>query len=389
MSGATEFMAPILQDQTYRQNEATLPAELAQKAASTRYTAALADRVETESAGEKKVAAQLAQAAGVPAQAGGNGSISEQLSGMSSMYAKAGLPNKAAEYAEKASQAAAHEATARAAIVREAAAKTKLQGEQFKQASTLLSEVTDQASWEQANALFAQQTGQDSPFKAIPYDPKIVKMLQDVSMNAYQKQMVQLRATAVGAQVANIKSSIESRGVRDGVALERLRVTQQREGRLAKAGGKDIGAPGKPEVAAADKLIGDTGLEGDERDAAAFSIASDAKVLRRKNPGLSADEALRQAALTAKTNGSISPGAQHLLSRNEPAKFSPPQPLPAHGDPSKLVKGQRYADGKGNVATWDGKGWTAKGKVGGSPAAKAAPAAGPDDGEDPEGDDNE
>lgn len=391
MSGiGTQFMEPVLQNQEYNQREATLPAELAQKAASTRYTAALADRVEQESAADKNVAAQLSQMAGVSPQGGGNGSVSSRLNSMSEMYAKAGQPGKAAQLAMQASQAAAHEATVTQKQVQEAASQAKLAGEQFKMASGLLSGVKDQDSWETANGLFEKQTGQPSPFKNIPYDPKIVKVLQDASETAYQKHLVELRQQAVAAQVANVKSAIESRATRDNVALERLRVTNQREARLAKTGGKDIGAPNKAEMTAADKLLGDTGLEGDERDAAAFSIASEARVLRRKNPGISADEALRQAALSAKQNGSITPGVHHMLARNEPAKFSSPISVPASGKAADLVDGQLYKDAQGKTAIWDAKakGWKPAGKATAGKAT-APVSSGSSDGEDPEGDDNE
>jgi hypothetical protein len=388
MSGiGQEFMAPILQDQTYRQNERTLPVELAQKAANTRYTTALADRVESETAAEKKVAAMMAQQAGMPPGAGGAGSISDLLLGQSDMWAKAGSPVKAAALAQQAAQARAHEATARAAQVREAAAKVKMQGDQFKRATELLSGVKDQESWQNANTLFEKETGQESPFKSIPYDPDTVKALQGAAMTAYQKAQVELRGKAVQATITNVASEIKSRAVRDGVALERLRVSQQREQRLSKAGGKDIGAPGKAEVSAADKLIGDTGLEGDERDAAAFSIASEAKMLRRKNSALSADEALRQAALTAKMNGSITPGQHNYLSPNVPAKFNAPVSLPTSGKKSDLVPGQLYKQGD-KTARWTKDGWQLVGKS--APKAEApSGGGGSSDGEDPEGDDNE
>lgn len=385
---ASEFMQPILQDQAYRQAEQLQPVEIAQKVASTRYTSALADRVEQGAAADKSVAAQMAQMAGAGPQQGGTGSVSERLNAMSEMYAKAGLPTKAAALAQQASQAAAHEATASAAAVRSAAQKVKLQGDQFKMASNLLANVSDAQGWANANALFEQQTGQESPFKAIPYDPKVVKMLQDASLSAYQKSQLALRGEAVKATVANVKSEIESRATRDGVALERLRVTQQREDRLAKNGGKDIGSPGKPEVAAASKLLGDTGLEGDELDAAAFSIASEAKVLRRKNPGISADEALRQAALTARTNGSITPGQHHILSRNDPAKFSAPVSLPASGKKADLVDGQLYKSPDGKTAVWDKKAGTWKAPAGKSTSV-APSTGGGSDGEDPNGEDDE
>jgi len=390
MSGlGQEFMAPILQDQTYRQNEQDQPVELAQKAASTRYTTALADRVEMETAAEKRVAATLSQYGGMAPQGGGTGSISSQLLGMSSMYAQAGQPTKAAALAQQAAQAQAHEATARAAAVREAAAKVKMQGEQFKMAAELLGGVKDQESWQNANRLFEEQTGQESPFKNIPYDPKVVETLKDASMTAYQKQVLDLREKSVKATITNVASEIQSRAVRDNVALERLRVSQQREQRIAKAGGKDIGAPGKAEVSAADKLLGDTGLEGDDRDQAAFSIASEARVLRRKNPALSADEALRQAALNARTNGSITPGVKHLLSRNEPAKFNAPVSLPTSGKKSDLVIGQLYKQGD-KTAKWTKDGWVMVGKSGaGAPPPPAPKGGGPTDGEDPDGEDDD
>lgn len=389
MSGiGSEFMAPVLQDQAYRHAEQNQPAQLAHTLASTRYTSAMADQLETRNIAEKRLAAMMAQGAGTPAQVGGNGSISENLSGLASMYALAGMPDKAAEYMAKASQAQAHEATARAALAREAASKVKLAGDQFKMASNLLSGVKDQESWNEANRLFEQQTGQESPFKNIPYDPKVVETLNNAALSAYQKQQLEFKGKELSLKVADVKSAIESRATRDTVAVERLRVSQQREKRIEKAGGKDLGAPSKVETQQAARLLGDTGLEGDELDNAAFSIASEAKAIRRKNPGVSADEALRQATLKAKENGSIIPGEKHLLSRNTPAKFSPPtggvKSLPATAD--KLVKGHVYADGKGNIAEWDGKGWTNKRKAS---AAPAAPAGGGSDGEDPSGDDDE
>lgn len=389
MTIATDFMQPVLQNQEYNQREATLPAELAQKAASTRYTTALADRVETETAGERAVAAAMKAASGVPAQMGGSGSVADQLRGMAKLYTDAGMPSKAAEFLGKASQAEAHEATARAAAFREAAAKVKLKGDQFKMASNLLSGVTDEKSWNEANRLFQEQTGSESPFKNMPYDKPIVDTLKNASMSAYQKEQMKLKEAEFKERLVDDADKRQHRAASTGIALERLRVTQQREKRLEKAGGKDIGAPGKAEVQAADKLLGDTGLEGDERDAAAFSIASEAKVLRRKNPGISADEALRQAAITAKTNGSITPGEKNLFSKNVPTKFAAPVSMPASGKKADLVEGQLYKQGD-KVARWTKGGWEL---VKGTPAKAAAPSGGGggggSDGEDPDGEDDE
>jgi hypothetical protein len=326
----------------------------------------MADRLEMETAGDKKVAAMMAQAAGSGPQTGGAGSISERLLGLSDMYAKAGSPTKAAEYAQHAAQAQSHEATARAAEVRQKLQAFQLQDTQIGMVTKLLGGVQDEASWKDANNAYEKETGQRSPLADVPYDPKVVKLLQDSTETAYQRQQLAIRETALKATLADTASKISSRATRDNVAIERLRVSQQRDLREAKAGGKDVGAPGKAEVEAADRLLGDSGLKWNDRDSAAFSIAAEAKSLRRKNPGISADEAIRQAHLSAKQAGDIVPGEPSripFIGKPGASKFVTPQPLPESRDPKDLVAGNHYTNKAGLVKVWDGKVFKDVGKI--------------------------
>lgn len=347
----TSFMAPLLADQQYQQNQKLMPVELAQKAASTRYTGALADHLETENAADKKVAAFMAQQAasggGAPGQPQ---SVSQRLLGLSDLYSQAGQPTKAAQYAQWASSAAAHESTASAAQVRQKFEEFQMNAGMIDKAVKLFGGVKDATSWDEMNAAVEKETGKPSPFANTPYDPKLVDLLKGQATTEFQKQELSLRRAANEARLADIKSAMSHRTTQDGISSERLRISQQRETRLAKGGGKDVGSPSKVEVEAAARLIGPD-LEGDEKDTAAFTVAANAKAIRVKNKGMSSDDALRQALLQAKQSGDFVPFVQNRWSKNTPGKFVVPQPIPPK-DSDKVV-GQHYTDGK-TVYEWTG-----------------------------------
>lgn len=377
-------MAPLLANQQYLQQEKLGPAELAQKVAGARYTSALADKVEMDVAADRKAAALMtAQMAGNGQSGSIGGAQPSSLSGLlysqAQIWAAAGKPEMAARLTAQASQAASHEATARAADVRAKLSQFSLQKQQIGMMSNLLGGVKDEESWQAANSAFEKETGQASPFKDTPYDPKLVETLQDSLMTAYQKAVLDTKVKALGITASNVASEIQHRATQDAIAAERLRVSQARELRMQKAGGKDVGFPSKGEIDAAARLIG-SDLEGDDLDNAATAVAAKARELRKKNPGLNGDDAMRQALQQVRNAGEIQPGKRGGLFGigSEKGSFSVPQPLPASGKASDLVKGQIYKGPKGNFR-WTGKGWEAVG---------AAPAKAASDGSDEEDDDD-
>ncbi len=107
--------------------------------------------------------------------------------------------------------------------------------------------------------------------------------------------------------------------------------------------------------------------------------------MRQKNPGISADEALRQSLLAAKQQGAFKPGVTvpwYKAGTSTPASFKPPMALPASGKTEDLVTGQEYKKGNRSMV-WNGKGWEAPSKAA-APAGGASEESSPDDDGDEE-----
>ena len=381
------FFQPIADAQRLDIESKLAPAELAQKAASTRFTSAEAEHMELENAVQKKMAALVAQQAAGQAQ-GNPTTISGRLNQLAQSYMEAGDVNKGAAILQQAAQAQSHESTARAADLRGKLSAIKLKNDQFKEVSGLLANVHDQASWDEANANFQRMTGQPSPFADQEYDPKLVQMLKDSSMTAYQKGQLKISGERLDATIADKESAIRHRAVTEAQAEARLNWQKQREANRIKAGGKDAGVPTKVEVDQAYSLIGDQGLSQDDRDTAATSIASDAKLLRHNNPALSMDEAIRQTIKDAKAAGAFQGQTGGI---NVPffgkvgataGKFDPdavkPLAVPASKDQLKVGKVYQWPNG---LHRWTKNGWE---KVEGNkkPTDKPAPPSSDDEDDD-------
>lgn len=359
------FMEPLLQSQALSQRQQLFPAELAQKYAAARYTTAEAKRLETQTAEEEKAAKLMAGLGGESGTVGGGppSSISDRMLRMADIYARAGLVTKAQQAYEQASAAKSHEAVAAAAQMRQRLQAIQGRNLQLQKLVPLLNGVHDQASWDAANAGFEKEFGMPSPFEGTPFDAELVKGLKDSAMSDYQKGQLAIRREVAGATIADHLSSIKSRAARDSIAQEKLRLATEREKRLAKGAGKAVGSPSRTELDQADNLLPEE-LKGKARDEAIYSVAAKAKVLRSRNPALSADEALRQAVIEAEKNGSIQireEGGHNLpfigrVGAKPTAEFSPPIPLPASGKKSDLKVGQNY-QGPDGVYTWTKEGW--------------------------------
>lgn len=390
------FMSPVLANQKYLQNESLLPAELAQKLASTRYTSALADKVEMDNASDKRAAELMLRDMGGGGNSGPSGggdttsqpaSMSGSLYHMAKIYAAAGNPKAAAEYTAKASQAAAHEATERAAQARQGLQEFQQTTQEAKTVAGLLNNVNSEESWRAINGpggLFEQEFHKPSPFKDTPYDPQLVDMLKTSTMTAYQREVLKTQQQRLRLTAEDVGSKLQHRAAQEEMAAQKQRDLERERNWKHKQGGKDVGAPPKGEIDAASRLLGPEGLEGDDLDNAAYSVASEARALRKKNAGMSSDDAMRQAILLAKQRGELKPGGPVKFlgittSQKGPGKFSK-DPMPVPGKKSELKEGGLYTFPNGAVGRWTKGGWE-KVAVGG--------AAGGDesDDEDDDGDD--
>jgi hypothetical protein len=284
-------------------NAAHTLGEIAMQPSTQRLREAQAGKAEMELAGERKMMELMQRAAGT-AQA--SGSLAGQLESLAQTAAQAGLVTKAGTLAAQASLIRQRENTARAAgakmnetqldIIRKNA---DLQGQIF-------GGVTDETSWNRANQLFQFQTGTQSPFAGMPYSPDLIKSISEQAISAKERaDLLQKQQTAT-----ELKNFRRRRLGQHDTALEiqdrRLELMEEREKRLRKqGGGKSVSSPAKAELDQAGRLITKDfpNLPAEDRVDAAYSIAAEARALRRQNPALDANAALQQAFQAARAAG--------------------------------------------------------------------------------------
>jgi hypothetical protein len=169
---------------------------------------------------------------------------------------------------------------------------------------------------------------------------------------------------------------------------------EQNKSAARKVGGSDVGSPSNNEVKAASRILPD-GLSDTEAASAAFDIASQARALRKSNPGMSADDAMRQA-LAAKKDDFVTTnnpgfienltGGYSKLGSSTSTKYAPAIPVPT--SKSKLVDGVRYRDSSGATAVWNAK--TGKFQKTGAAPTKSVPSrSAPETASEAEGDDDQ
>lgn len=372
------FLAPIRQQQIIDQQEKLAPVELAQKAGQVRLQAAQTSEIEQKVEGEKRASALMAQAVGsglVPSD--GDATISEKLMRMASINVAAGRVTEAGKLMGHAATAAASEAEARARLVQQGINLFKSSEERAKAFSESLANVEDQASLDLANAVWQQQYGQPSPLAGKAYDPEIVEQMRLAAISTKDQAELAGKTAERMSKDANRKSLIQNRQANLEINEQMLRLAKEKAAKDRKIAGKDVGSPTTAESAAAERLIQAAGLaEGVELETAAFDVAAQARALRKGNPGMTMDDALRQALATKQAAGEFTPGDPGKIfgiGKVAP-KYNPALPLPKSGKRTDLVAGKVYRDETGATRKWTGTGWEAKAP------AKAAPTSGADDG---------
>jgi len=379
------FLGSIAQQQQIDQREAMAPALLAHQiglnklqAAQTEHqigltqlNSAQAAQMNAKTAMEQKSAALLSQALGSGLIPGAEATMSQRLMGLSNIEAQAGNVVKAGDMMKAASAAQAHEETARAAIVRQGIDQFKSNAARATAIASTLEGVTDQASWDAANARFEQQFQVTSPYKNLPYDPQFVEQLKSAAMTEYEKANVGIRQADELSKDANRRSQIEHRLAMAEFAAQREARARQKAIDDKKLAGKDVGSPTPDERRAAKLLISSEGLAvGDDLDRAAFDVAAEARGLRKGNPGMTMDIALQRALKAKRDNGDFTAGESGTLGfGKKPPTYAPAQDLPASGKTSDLVVGKNYRNPTGKVMKWTKGGWV--------PVAGAAPPAAP------------
>lgn len=151
--------------------------------------------------------------------------LGDQLYSLSTMAMRAGMPDKAAEYARAGSQ-----------VKYQATEIQKTQSEaQVKEADLIgriMSGVVDQQSWIAANQMIQQQTGKPSRWAQRPYDPRLVASIVTTSQSIKDRALTRAAETRADANEADAQEHRARLGLIDA----QKRITNDRDAALYRDG---------------------------------------------------------------------------------------------------------------------------------------------------------
>jgi hypothetical protein len=281
-------------------------------------------------------------AAGQNASGGTAGGTADMLDTLAGYAAAAGLPEEVKQYASTASTIRRNQAYI----------TTQTLNKQIKESGTyanLLDDVHDPQSWQRANALFAVQTGRQSPFAKLPYNPKIVQALKEGAISAKDK------ATIAASRARELASDAQVKVDNERIKLLKIQETetQARADHLNKIGG------GKPPTAQnlsaiTDLVVRDFGKQVPMETVRTLArpVAERMDEILRTSPGLQRSQAAERAYQEAKAEGDFG-GLRKMPSQRGTRE----NPLPLPQDQSKWQPNLYYTLPNGEVRLWNGKGF--------------------------------
>jgi hypothetical protein len=300
---------------------------------------------------QEKMMAYLSKGFGSAGQAAaGTQSSADQTSSMMDTLARyaaaSGLPQEAKQYASTASTIRRNQAY----ISTQAITKQIKESDLY---ANLLDGVHDQQSWIRANAIFAVQTGRQTPWARLPYNPKIVQTLKQGAISAKDKAMISAARAREKAQQEMIKMEQE----RIDLMKQQKKLSEARQARLAKTGG---GTGPKPQYleSITDLMVRDFGKQVpvETMRTMARPVAERMQDILRTSPGLSPSEAAERAYQEAKADGDFAG-----LRKMPMPEGTKENPIKASRDmleaPQKLQKNQYYKLPNGQIGVWNGTGF--------------------------------
>ena len=333
------------------------------------YTNVLARKQEDEMDRQKKVAAAFAR----PDTTKPDGT---PLTGAERIFSDAeklrnlGMPEEAGKLISEGALTASREAATKSAQSKERIDALKGADDVFSSIATFYDGVTDQASFDKANAIVTATTGMPSPLMGQQYSPRLIQQLKQSQMTARQRALLPYEVQKAQNQVDSIRSLMDYRKARLDQYERALALRTEKQDRDSKAGGpnaKDIGSPTETEVVQSGGLIRQAYPDLPREDLAHYSylIASEARRIRKQNPGISAEEANQQAlqenaaaiqeiVTTEKVLGVEALGAALGRTRTTPRYTPRPAPKPAGSPapakdtaiPEVARKGMKFQEGK-------------------------------------------
>jgi hypothetical protein len=287
----------------------------------------------------------------------------EALQALGQVEAAGKLAREISGAGENVAQQRAAAASAEATKQRQLAAKHEF-------VTQVLSGVRDPAS--HAQALMILQSNPITANDPIPkqlqtYDQRVVDAMLAGSKAAKEKADLAREAGRAASQNANDASLRAARIEQTKLSRRRAQLAEEREDRLAKAGGgttdklgKPIAPPTKAEIQMVKNLAGSLGVEINSDDAAFFheSMAEQVKTLITANPALSRSEAAMRVLAEAKDRGELVSSRMPWGSPSyKPQEGSVTMPMPLPNSRAELKVGMYYRHPTtGKVEKYTGKG---------------------------------
>lgn len=343
---------------------AMMPYQAQHLQAQSRLLAAQAGNAEVDLEANRLMAETIRRASGGATIPDQPLTMSEQLDNMANIAISSGAVTKGTKLATAASQVKLREIQGGLAQSRAKVQQLRAVGMQADTVGRLFGEVADQEAFDRANDQYTFQTGQQSPYAGREYSPELVKQIHTAALTTKEQSELGIKDTNAKSLESFRQARLDQRDFENTLRAERVRQAQEREDRLAKAGGgKGVSSPANKEIDQARLMVKKDyeGMNKTDLDDAGYNIASDAKALRRTNPALDSAAALTQAYQNAKAAGDFGSDAGWGGSgfKAKPTYMSQgkteaaPAKLPS--DKGALKEGRFYTNAQGIVAKWDGK----------------------------------
>lgn len=257
-----------------------------------------AQEAEMELAMRRKFAEQAAARQGGVGQTptAGQTDLAGQLDGMAQTAMDAGLIDKAAGIAEKASQIRSHTATANSAKAMEQERIYKTQIDRAEATGKWFGNATDDVTWQAAERAYQGVYGKPSPWAGMSYDPDLAKRIGQQSMQVKDRLEQQLQTNAQ-EQLRMLRENEQvEREKKNKLTDARVELTKTRTDALRKAG-----AAGPKDTSPVRRMALET-LQNDWADMSkseaglfADQIAERSKELMKQSPGMKGSEAMTRA----------------------------------------------------------------------------------------------
>lgn len=260
-----------------------------------------AQEAEMELAMRRKFAEQAAARQGGGGQVGqtpaaGQTDLAGQLDGMAQTAMDAGLIDKAAGFAEKASQIRSHTATARSAQAMETERVFKTQIDRADATGKWFGNATDDVTWQAAERAYQDVYKKPSPWAGMSYDPDLAKRIGQQSMQVKDRLEQQLQQNAQD----------QLKELRENEQVAREQDTKLKKARTDLANTRNLvlqkaGAAGPKDTSPVRRMALET-LQNDWADMSkseaglfADQIAERSKELMKQSPGMKGSEAMTRA----------------------------------------------------------------------------------------------